>query len=301
MTLTLPRQRDQATAPLLQVEALTVRFDAFRALDGVDFAMHEGETVALAGENGAGKSTLIRCIGGDITPTSGGVYMDGERVGSSPAAASRRGVAVVWQDLALCDNLDVASNLLLGNEPPGVLGSELRLHHTAQQQLAVLGILLEDTTRGVGSLSGGERELLAVARAMSARPRLLVLDEPTGALGVNESAQVEQLTANVAARGTSVLLVSHDIGQMFRLADRIVVLRHGRVVAELKTSESHPDDVLAFISGQQTDSSARRQLSRLHGLADRLASADPSSSLALILSALGGALGTDRVCIHLVE
>jgi signal transduction histidine kinase/ABC-type branched-subunit amino acid transport system ATPase component len=301
MTLALPRQRDQATAPLLRVEALTVRFDTLRALDQVDFAMHEGETVALAGENGAGKSTLIRCIGGDITPTSGRVYMDGERVGGTPAAASRRGVAVVWQDLALCDNLDVASNLLLGNEPPGVLRSESRVHQTAQEQLADLGIRLEDTTRGVGSLSGGERQLLAVARAMSARPRLLVLDEPTGALGVNESARVEQLTANVSARGTSVLLVSHDIDQMFRLADRIVVLRHGRVVAELKTSESHPDDVLAFISGQQTDSSARRQLSRLHGLADRLASADPSSSLALILSALGGALGTAQLCLHLLD
>ena len=278
-----------------------MRFDSFRALDSVDFDMQPGETVALAGENGAGKSTLIRCIGGDIMPTSGRLYLGGERIGNSPAAAARRGVAVVWQDLALCDNLDVASNLLLGNEEHGALRSDARFHEAAQQLLASLAIPLSDTTRGVGSLSGGERQLLAVARAMSGRPRLLVLDEPTGALGVNESAQVEQLTANVSAQGTTVLLVSHDIDQMFRLADRITVLRHGRVVAEVQTAESHPDDVIAFISGQQTDSSARRQLSRLHGLADRLASADPSSSLALILSALGGALGTAQLCLHLVE
>jgi signal transduction histidine kinase/ABC-type multidrug transport system ATPase subunit len=301
VALAVTEQQAVGSAPLLLVERLTVRFDAFLALDDVDFEMRPGETVALAGENGAGKSTLIRCIGGDITPTSGRVYLAGERVGSSPAAAARRGVAVVWQNLALCDNLDVASNLMLGNEGHGVLRNEAQFHASARELLDNLGIPLRDTTRGVGSLSGGERQLLAVARAMAGHPKLLVLDEPTGALGVNESAQVEQLTANVRERGTTVLLVSHDIDQMFRLADRITVLRHGRVVAEVDPAQSHPDDVISFISGQQTDSSARRQLSRLHGLADRLASADPSSSLPLILSALGGALGTPQLCIHLLE
>jgi len=301
MALTVRGKQAVETAPLLRVEDLTVRFDAFRALDGVNFEIHPGETVALAGENGAGKSTLVRCIGGDILPTSGGIYIAGERIGSSPAAVSRRGVAVVWQDLALCDNLDVASNLLLGKEGHGLLRSDARLHSEARRLLDSLGIGLADTTRGVESLSGGERQLLAVARAMSGRPRLLVLDEPTGALGVNESAQVERLTANIREQGTTVLLVSHDIDQMFRLADRITVLRRGRVVAEVDPARSHPEDVISFISGQQTDSSARRQLSRLHGLADRLASADPSSSLPLILSALGGALGTAQLCVHLVD
>ena len=120
------------------------------------------------------------------------------------------------------------------------------------------------------SLSGGQRQLLAVARAMRDRPQLLILDEPTASLGVNESAQVEELTANVREQGTTVLLASHDIDQMFRLADRIVVLRHGRVVADVQAAGSHPDDIIALISGQETDSSARRQLRRLHGLADRL-------------------------------
>jgi signal transduction histidine kinase/ABC-type multidrug transport system ATPase subunit len=290
-----------AVAPLLRVEALSVRFAAFRALDGIDLDIRRGETVAFAGENGAGKSTLVRCLGGDIVPTSGRILIDGERIGSSPAAAARRGVTVVWQNLALCDNLDVASNLLLGSEDAELMRSGARFHQAAKRLLADLEIGLSDTTRSVASLSGGERQLLAVARAMAGRPKLLVLDEPTTALGVNESAQVDQLVARVRERGTTVVLVSHDIEQIFRLADRIVVLRHGRIVADVDPADSHPEDIIAFISGQATDSSARRQLGRLHGLADRLASADPSSSLPLILSALGDALGTPRLCLHLVE
>jgi signal transduction histidine kinase/ABC-type multidrug transport system ATPase subunit len=301
MAVAVREAPDAVTPALLSVEQLSVRFDAFQALDSVDFEIRAGETVALAGENGAGKSTLVRCVGGDIAPTSGRIMIAGERIGSSPDAVSRRGVAVVWQDLALCNNLDIASNLLLGQERGGLIRSDTRFHSAAAALLESLGIPLRDTTRGVGSLSGGERQLLAVARAMSGQPRLLILDEPTAALGVNESVQVEQLIRNVSAQGTSILIVSHDIDQMFRLADRITVLRHGRVVADVNPALSQPEDVVAFISGQQTDSSARRQLSRLHGLADRLASADPSSSLPLILSALGGALGTAQLCIHLVE
>ena len=290
-----------ATAPLVRVEALSVRYEALSALNAIDVDIRHGETVAFVGENGAGKSTLVRCLGGDMIPTSGRILVDGERLGSSPAAAARRGVTVVWQDLALCDNLDVASNLLLGSERHELMRSPPRLHQAAKQLLADLEIGLPDTTRRVASLSGGERQLLAVARAMAGRPKLLVLDEPTRALGVHESAQVDQLVAKVRERGTTVVLVSHDIDQIFRLADRIVVLRQGRIVAEVETADSHPEDIVAFISGQPADSSARRQLGRLHGLADRLASADPSSSLPLILSALGDALGTPRLCLHLVE
>jgi signal transduction histidine kinase/ABC-type multidrug transport system ATPase subunit len=290
-----------AIAPLLRVEALSVRYEAFHALDAIDLDIHRGETVAFVGENGAGKSTLVRCIGGDMIPTAGRILIDGERIGSSPADAARRGVTVVWQNLALCDNLDVASNLLLGSEESDLMRSAPRFHDAAKQVLADLEIGLTDTTRSVASLSGGERQLLAVARAMAGRPKILVLDEPTRALGVNESAQVDQIVAKVGERGTTVVLVSHDIDQVFRLADRIVVLRQGRIVADVETADSAPEDIVAFITGQPTDSSARRQLGRLHGLADRLASADPSSSLPLILSALGDALGTPRLCLHLVE
>ena len=153
--------------------------------------------------------------------------------------------------------------------------SETRFHAAAASLLNELRIPLKDTTRSVRSLSGGQRQLVAVARAMGRQPRLLVLDEPTAALGVQESAQVEELIMRLREQGTTILLACHDIDQMFRLADRIVVLRQGRVVADLRPADTHPDDVVALLSGQQVDSSARRQLTRLHGLADRLVSRRP--------------------------
>lgn len=287
--------------PLLSVRGLAVRFGPLRALEDVDLTVGAGELVALAGENGAGKTTLVRCIAGDIAPDGGQVLLSGRPLAADPAVAGRRGVAVVWQDLALCDNLDIAANLLLGQEGGRFLFSEARLHAKAAGLLAELGIPLTDTTRGIRALSGGQRQLLAVARAMSRKPRLLILDEPTASLGVTESAQVEQLIKALRGQGTSILLVSHDVEQMFRLADRIVVLRHGRVAGDVQARTSHPDDVIALVSGQRVASSARHQLTRLHGLVDRLASADPSSSLSLILSALGAALDADRLCIHLLE
>ena len=285
--------------PLLSVSGLVVDFGALRALAGIDLEIAPGEVVALAGENGAGKTTLVRCIAGDIAPTAGQISLGGRPVSTTPAAAARQGVSVVWQDLALCDNLDVASNLLLGRERRRHLLSDTRFHNSAAALIEGLGIPVRDTTRSVRSLSGGQRQLVAVARAMARQPRLLLLDEPTASLGVSAAAQVEDLIAGLRGQGTTVLLACHDIDQMFRLADRIVVLRHGQVVADVQPATVHPDDVVALLSGQQVDSSARRQLTRLHGLTDSLVSADPSSSLSLILSALGAALGSERLCIHL--
>jgi signal transduction histidine kinase/energy-coupling factor transporter ATP-binding protein EcfA2 len=210
-------------------------------------------------------------------------------------------VAVVWQDLALCNNLDVAANIMLGQESSRLMRSDTRFHAAAASLLSSLHIPLADTTRSVRSLSGGQRQLVAVARAMGRKPRLLVLDEPTASLGVKESAQVEELIMGLREQGTTILLACHDIDQMFRLADRIVVLRQGRIVADLRPADTHPDDVVALLSGQQIATSARRQLTRLHGLTDRLVSADPSSSLSLILSALGAALSSERLCIHLAS
>jgi signal transduction histidine kinase/ABC-type multidrug transport system ATPase subunit len=286
---------------LLRVRGLTVRYGPLIALDGVDLDVARGEVVALAGENGAGKSTLVRCIAGDITPNGGRVFVKGRRVAPDPRSASRLGVAVVWQDLALCDNLDVAANLLLGQESRWMMLSETRIHHRAIALLEELGIPLRDTSAPVGSLSSGQRQLVAVARAMRDHPQLLILDEPTAALGVAESALVEDWVATLPAHGTTVLLVSHDVEQMFRLADRIVVLRHGRLAAVVDPELSHPDEVAALLSGQPVDVSARRQLSRLHTLSDQLASAEPSSSLSLILSALRAALGDGQLCIHVQE
>ena len=290
-----------SAAPLLTVSGLSVSYGRLRALDDVTLSVRPGELVALAGENGAGKTSLVRCIAGDVAPASGEIFLAGRRVPADPAAAVKQGIAVVWQDLALCDNLDVAANIMLGRERSRLLMSDTRFHTEAVSLLAALRIPLSDTTRNVRVLSGGQRQLVAVARAMGRKPRLLALDEPTASLGVKEAAQVEELIAGLRQQGTTILLACHDIDQMFRLADRIVVLRQGRIVGDLRTAEAHPDDVVALISGQPADSSARQQLTRLHGLTDRLVSADPSSSLSLILSALGAALGTERLCIHLVS
>ncbi len=289
------------TSPLLSVSGLSLSYGRLRALEDINLDVRSGELVALAGENGAGKTTLVRCIAGDVVPASGEIFLAGKRVPSDPAGAAKQGIAVVWQDLALCDNLDVAANVLLGQETRRLMRSDTRFHAAAAEQLSSLGISLKDTTRSVRSLSGGQRQLVAVARAMARRPRLLALDEPTASLGVKESAQVEELILGLREQGTTIVLACHDIDQMFRLADRVVVLRQGRIVADLRPADTHPDDVVALLSGQQIDTSARRQLTRLHGLTDRLVSADPSSSLSLILSALGSALSSERLCIHLVS
>jgi signal transduction histidine kinase/ABC-type multidrug transport system ATPase subunit len=288
-----------APPPLLSVSDLAVSFGPVRALEGVSLAVGEGEIVALAGENGAGKTTLIRCIGGDIEAATGTVRLGDRVMPADPAALARHGIGVVWQDLALCDNLDIAANLMLGRERRRQLRSDVHMHTDAMALLARLGIPLWDTTRSVRSLSGGQRQLVAVARAIARAPQVLLLDEPTAALGVQMTRHVEDMITSMRDQGTGILLACHDIDQMFRLADRIVVLRLGRVVADVRPAQVHPDDVVALLSGQEVDSSARRQLTRLHGLADRLVSADPSSSLSLILSALGAALGSERLCMHL--
>jgi signal transduction histidine kinase/ABC-type sulfate/molybdate transport systems ATPase subunit len=286
---------------MLHTSGLTVEFGRHKVLSDVGLTLRTGELVALAGEPGAGKTTLARCVSGDLAPTSGEIFVGGRALAADPAAARRRGVAVVWQDLALCDNLDVAGNVLLGSETRRLMFSDLRVQMAASDVLSGLRISIRDTTRLVGELPDGQRRLIAVARALTSRPQLLVLDEPTAALGTAETSDLERLITGLREQGTTVLLVSRDPEQMFRIADRIVVLRHGEVVGELDPHSSHPDDLAALQSGQRVDSSARRQLTRLHGLADRLVSADPASSLSLILSALGSALSVQRLCIHVAD
>src|SRR5690349_7769419 len=172
------------SAPLLTVSGLNLSYGRLRALSDINLTVQSGELVALAGENGAGKTTLVRCIAGDVVPASGEIYLGGKRVPPDPGGAVRQGLAVVWQDLALCDNLDIAANIMLGRESRRLMRSEARFHAVAASLLAELHISLKDTTRSVRWLSGGQRQLVAVARAMGRRPRLLVLDEPTASLGV---------------------------------------------------------------------------------------------------------------------
>ncbi|HWF73673.1 MAG TPA: ATP-binding protein [Solirubrobacteraceae bacterium] len=292
MTPALSHDAARALQPLLRVSGVSVNAGRQRVLGDVDLEIGAGEIVAVTGEPGSGKTTLVRCLAGDADLLGGEITVDGKEL------TGAEGIGVVWQDLEMCDNLDVASHLLLGQERRRLLFSPWRFHASAAALLERLEIPIRDTTRLVASLPGGQRQMLAVAKALSRAPRVLALDEPTASLGVSEAGHVEELIRRARDGGAAVLLVSRDIEQMFRLADRIVVLRHGGVVAELDPRTTHRDDVAALLSGQQVDTSARRQLTRLHGLADRLVSAEPSSSLSLILATLGSALGTENVCLH---
>jgi D-xylose transport system ATP-binding protein len=176
--------------PLLTARGLSVSYGTVVALDRVDLDVAAGEVVALAGENGAGKSTLVRCLAGDVAPGAGRITFAGQPLTADPRLATRLGVAVVWQDLSLCDNLDIAANLLLGRERRRYMVSATKFHEQAARLLQDLGIRLPPTATPVSDLSGGQRQLVAVARAMRDRPKLLILDEPTASLGVVESARV---------------------------------------------------------------------------------------------------------------
>jgi len=246
-----------AAAPELTVSSLTVCYGALTALEDVSLTVRAGEVVALAGKNGAGKTTLIRAIAGDVVPDYGTVRLGGRPVPRDPMAAARLGIRIVWQDLALLDNLDVASNVMFGNERRRHLLSEVALHNEASRVLTRLGIPLRDTTRPVRSLSAGQRQLVAVARAMAHDPKLLLLDETMASLGETEAALVERLITRLRDRGTTILMSGHSTELMFRVADRIVVLRDGRVVTEVSPGEVRPDDVRALISGQRADFAGR--------------------------------------------
>jgi signal transduction histidine kinase/ABC-type multidrug transport system ATPase subunit len=297
---------------VLRARGLSVTYGHLAALRDVDLDVSEGEIVGIAGDNGAGKSTLLRCICGDLSEARGEVWIDGKRRSSrsSRGASSRVAdgrIGVVWQHLALADNLDVAANLMLGKERRMLVTSEARLHARARAMLEDLGIPIADSSRTVSSLTAAERQLLALAQSVTPPPRLLLLDEPTAVLGQSDSAHVEQLIHRFRAAGTTIVLISHDVDQLFRLTDRIVVLRHGSLVAQLEPSRSHPDELLALMAGRDAASAPRQQLSRLHGLADRLVSTDRLSSagasagLTLILSTLGVALGAWRLSLHVLD
>ena len=286
---------------MLEVSGLGVDFGSVTALEGIDLGISGGEIVAVSGEPGAGKTALVRCIGGDLPPTSGTIRVAGSVLSGGLRAAERQGVAVVWQEFSLCENLDVAGNLLLGQETRRHVLSSKRFYERARQILDEFEIPIANVTQRADTLTGGQRGLLALAMALLRQPRVLVLDEPTAAMGVSEAAQLERLLKVARQRGVALLLATRDVGQMFRLADRVVVLRQGRMVAEIQPHNSHPDDVAALLAGGTVDGSARRQLTRLHGLADSLAVADPSSGLSLIVSALAAALGLDRGRIDVVR
>ena len=246
---------------MLEVKGLSKRFGAVEALTGVDFEVNAGEVVALVGDNGAGKSTLIKAIAGIQPGEEGRYFCDGQPVEiHSPQDAARLGIATVYQDLALCDNLDVVANLFLGQEkiehgPQTALHvmDEIAMEQKASELLESLSVTtLQSVRTEVGSLSGGQRQSVAIARSLLGAPRVLILDEPTAALGVAQTHQVLELVARLRARGLGIIYISHNIANIFHVADRIVVLRLGRRVVTFTKTETTHDEVVAAITGSHT-------------------------------------------------
>jgi D-xylose transport system ATP-binding protein len=219
--------------PLLQLRDITKTFGSVQALDGVDFEVRPGEVMALVGDNGAGKSTLIKCVAGTHTPDSGEILFEGREVSiHSPKDAGRLGIEVVYQDLALCDNLDVVANMYLGREANTweILNEATMEQHTGETLQSLAVTTIRSVRQPVATLSGGQRQSVAVARAVMWNSKLVILDEPTAALGVAQTEQVLELVRRLGQQGLGVILISHNLHDVFETADRITVLRLGRNV-----------------------------------------------------------------------
>jgi D-xylose transport system ATP-binding protein len=247
-----------STEHLLALRGFSKSFGPVRALHEVDFEVDSGEIVALVGDNGAGKSTLIKAIDGVQPPDSGEAYFDGKRVRiSTPQTAESLGIATVFQDLALCDNLDVVANLFLGKElvdgvPVHVL-DEVDMEQRSMQLLSDLSVTTLGSVRTeVGSLSGGQRQSVAIARTLIGEPKVVLFDEPTAALGVQQTAQVLALVKRLADDGLGVVMISHNLEDVFQVADRIIVLRLGERVATFEREKVTPETVVAAITGADT-------------------------------------------------
>jgi D-xylose transport system ATP-binding protein len=248
----------QAT-PLLRMRGVTKSFGPVQALGGVDFEVRAGEVVALVGDNGAGKSTLIKAISGAGPVDSGTVEWDGKEVHiRGPLDSTHLGIQAVYQDLALADNLDVVSNLFLGRETRPARGlaplNEIQMEKESRRLLDSLKVrTLRSVRTEVGSLSGGQRQTVAIARSMLGEPRLVILDEPTAALGVAQTAQVLELVGRLRERGLGVILISHNLADVFAVSDRVVVLRLGRNAGEFPADDEHRQAVVAAITGAEGD------------------------------------------------
>ncbi|MEZ4726832.1 MAG: ATP-binding cassette domain-containing protein [Caldilineaceae bacterium] len=237
--------------PILQMRGISKEFGHVQALDQVDFTVMPGEVLALVGDNGAGKSTLIKIASGVYQPDAGAIYIDDNPVHfANPHVARDHGIATVYQDLALADDRDVASNLFLGREPTRFfMVDKSRMNREARQVLNRLRSTIPSVTTRVGLLSGGQRQAVAIGRAMLQGGRIFILDEPTAALGVRESANVLRLIAEVRDQGSAVVIISHNLTHVFSIADRISVMRRGRHVGTRSKTLSTPDEIVALITG----------------------------------------------------
>lgn len=241
---------------ILRTEGLTKHYGGVHALEDADFELREGEHVAVVGDNGAGKSTFVRQVTGVDTRTGGRIWFDGREVNfDGPLDAREAGIETVFQNLALCDDLDVPSNLFLGREKVRFnLGKFSILDRRAmrvatEEGLKRTGVKIPNLDNTIRHMSGGQRQCVAIARAATFASKLIIMDEPTAALGVQETAQVEEIIRGLKRRGVPMILISHNLRQVFDLVDRIVVFRRGRIVANLDARSVDGNEVVAYITG----------------------------------------------------
>jgi ABC-type sugar transport system ATPase subunit len=249
-----------AQEPLLSVRGASKRFGGVQALQRVSFDLHAGEVLALAGDNGAGKSTLIKCISGVHAPDEGEILYKGRPVAlANPREARNLGIETIYQDLALADNLDVGANVFLGREPRirrlGVLPAidRKRMRQAAREVLQTLEIELPrgKLTQPVRTLSGGQRQAVAIGRAIYWQAEVLIMDEPTAALGVPEQRKVRELIAKLKQQRVGIIFISHNLVDIFAVADRILVLRRGVAAGERRTSETDHDEIVRLMIGAE--------------------------------------------------
>ena len=244
--------------PMLEVRGITKRFGGLTAVDRVDLTVFPGEVVALLGDNGAGKSTLIKMISGVYHPDGGQIFFQGKEVRlASPAAALELGIETLYQDLALAENLDVFSNIFLGREKTRpflglipVLDHET-MHTESKKVLDRLEIEIPSLRKLIKNLSGGQRQAVAIGRSIYWNAKLLIMDEPTAALGVQEQRKVLDLVRLLRGQGIPVILISHQMYDVFAVTDRLVVMRRGKKVAERLTKETTTDEVVSLITGAE--------------------------------------------------
>jgi D-xylose transport system ATP-binding protein len=248
---------EQADTPILECRDVSKAFGAVQALLHVDFEVRRGEVMALVGDNGAGKSTLIKGVVGIYPFDEGEVWFEDEHVHiHGPRDAAKLGIEVVYQDLALADNLDVVANMFLGRERTrgGYVLDESSMERTSQETLESLSVTtLRSVRQTVAGLSGGQRQAVAVAKSVMWNSKLMILDEPTAALGVAQTRQVLDLVRRLAERGLGVVIISHNLHDVFEVADRITVLRLGQRVAMLKRSETTQQDVVQAITAGELE------------------------------------------------
>lgn len=245
--------------PRLQLRGINKSFGGVRALKGVDFEVYAGEVVGLVGDNGAGKSTLIKTMSGAYIPDEGEILIDGHPVTiSSPQDSTRLGIETVYQDLALCDNLDVVANLWLGREAyrdviPGVLRvlDETEMERRTSEVLKTLDVRIPSLRSPVANLSGGQRQCIVVAKTILRQPKVVLLDEPTAALGVAQTRQVLNLIQRLKEQGLAVVVISHNLHDVFEVANRVIVMRLGQRAATFEIHNTTPERIVAAITGAE--------------------------------------------------